>query len=78
MSRYESVADHTWRLCLMILLFEDKLSEKFDISKTLKMALIHDLQEIISGDDSPMGDDGTGKTTYAYDENLSNIRSMYN
>lgn len=64
--RYESVADHTWRLCLLIVLFESRLSQKINLEKALKMAIIHDLPEIIAGDASPMGNDGTGKNSYAY------------
>jgi len=66
LDRYESVADYTWIVAILILLFEDKLSQKCDIEKAIKMALIHDLPEIIAGDDSPMGTDGTGKDSHVY------------
>lgn len=74
LARYESVADHTWRVCIIILLIEKHLSQKLDLAKALKMALIHDVQEIIAGDDSPMGQDGTGKDTYAYNQTKAEER----
>jgi len=47
--RKESVAEHTWRLCMMILVFEDHFPE-IDVLKLLKICLIHDIGEIIGGD----------------------------
>ena len=47
--RQESTAEHTWRLCLMILLFEREYPE-LDFHKLLKICLIHDLGEAIHGD----------------------------
>lgn len=64
--RYESVADHTWRLGMFVLMFANKLSQKIDLEKALKLVLVHDLPEIITGDGSPIGEDGTGQTTYAF------------
>lgn len=49
---------------MLAILVSDKLSQKINLEKALKMALIHDLPEIIAGDPSPMGTDGTGKDTY--------------
>jgi len=47
--RPESVAEHTWRLCLMTLLFE-KSFPKVNYAKLVKMCIIHDLGEAIGGD----------------------------
>lgn len=47
--RTESTADHTWRLCLMALVFEDQY-QHLDILKLIKICIIHDLGEIIGGD----------------------------
>lgn len=45
----ESVAEHTWRLCLMaMLLYGD--TPGVDLARLLKMCLIHDLGEAIGGD----------------------------
>lgn len=47
--RREDTASHSWRLCLWILVFEDHFPE-LDIAKMLKIALLHDLGEVVSGD----------------------------
>jgi len=45
----ESVAEHTWRLCLMaMLLYGD--TPGVDLARLLRMCLIHDLGEAIGGD----------------------------
>jgi putative hydrolase of HD superfamily len=48
--RAESVAEHSWRLCMTILAFADLLPAEIDRLKLLKLALIHDLGEIYEGD----------------------------
>jgi putative hydrolase of HD superfamily len=48
--RQESVADHSWHLCLMALLVVPHLQNKVDLLKTLKMALVHDIVEAEIGD----------------------------
>ena len=47
--RPESTAEHTWRLCLMALVFEDDLAG-LDMLKVLKLCIVHDLAEAINGD----------------------------
>ncbi|MGY2139955.1 HD domain-containing protein [Pseudomonas reactans] len=47
--RTESTAEHSWRLCLMAMVFEDQFSH-LDRLKLLKMCVIHDLGEAIHGD----------------------------
>ncbi len=47
--RRESVAEHSWRLALMAMLLEDEFSD-VNISKVIKMCLIHDLGEAFTGD----------------------------
>jgi 5'-deoxynucleotidase YfbR-like HD superfamily hydrolase len=44
----ESVAEHTFRVCFLVLLLSKKL--KLDENRLLKMALVHDLEEVITGD----------------------------
>lgn len=48
----ESVADHCWRVALMVILLGPSLGVKIDMEKALKLATIHDLAEIITGDAS--------------------------
>jgi putative hydrolase of HD superfamily len=45
----ESVAEHTWRLCLMAMLLYGR-DDDIDLAHLLKMCLIHDLGEAIGGD----------------------------
>lgn len=47
--RHESVAEHTWRLCLMALVFEKEFPD-VDFAKLIKICLIHDIGEAINGD----------------------------
>lgn len=47
--RSESTAEHSWRLCLMIMAFERDLTD-YDIARLLKLAVVHDLGEAIHGD----------------------------
>ena len=47
--RHESVAEHSWRLCLMAFFLRDEFPE-LDMDKVIRMGLIHDLGEIFTGD----------------------------
>lgn len=47
--RRESVAEHSWRLCLMAMVLRPGFPE-VDFARLLQMCLIHDLGEAIGGD----------------------------
>lgn len=47
---YESAAEHSWRLALLLMLVAPKLKEELDLLKALKMATIHDIVEIDAED----------------------------
>lgn len=47
--RQEDSAAHSWRLCLWLLVFEDQF-EGVDMLRLLKICILHDLGEAISGD----------------------------
>lgn len=64
--RYESTADHTWRMAMILTVVEKRLSQPIDFAKSMKMVLIHDIPELIAGDLSPLGSDGTGNDSHAY------------
>jgi putative hydrolases of HD superfamily len=49
--RPESVADHSYATAIMAMVFSD--SQKLDTEKILKMSLLHDLAESITGDFMP-------------------------
>ena len=45
----ESVAEHTWRLCLMALVLRDAFPD-VDFARLVQICIIHDLGEAIGGD----------------------------
>jgi putative hydrolase of HD superfamily len=45
----ESVAEHTWRLCLMALVLAPRFPG-IDVGKLLRICIVHDLGEAIGGD----------------------------
>ena len=47
--RQESVAEHCWRLAVLALLVGDEFPD-IDIEKVIKMCLIHDFGEAVTGD----------------------------
>ena len=49
--RRESVAEHSWRLCLFAMLLEQEPEfQALDMGRVLRMCLIHDLGEAFTGD----------------------------
>jgi putative hydrolase of HD superfamily len=73
----ESVAEHTWRLCLMAMVLHPRLPD-VDIARLLKMCLIHDLGEIIRGDVPAPDQAGlpAGKATEERQDLLTVIKSL--
>ena len=47
--KQESTAEHTWRLCLLGMVFESEFAG-IDFGKLLKICVIHDLGEALHGD----------------------------
>lgn len=47
--RVESVAEHTWRLCLFAVTFADLMPE-VDLLRLLRICIFHDLGEAVNGD----------------------------
>ena len=54
-SRRENDAEHSWHLAVMAMILEEYSADKVDVSRVLKIALVHDLVEVYAGD------------TFAYD-----------
>ncbi|KKR18318.1 MAG: Hydrolase (HAD superfamily) protein [candidate division CPR2 bacterium GW2011_GWC1_41_48] len=48
--RKESAAEHSWRMALMTFIVVEELGIEVDLLKVLKMVLVHDLPECITGD----------------------------
>lgn len=60
--RRESVAEHTWRLCLMAMLVADEYPG-LDFPRFIRLCIVHDLGEAISGDvPAPEQEDTPGKS----------------
>ncbi|MTH96433.1 HD domain-containing protein [Roseibium sp. RKSG952] len=60
--RAESTAEHSWRLCLLVLLFEEELHD-VDLLKLLKICILHDLGEAECGDTpAPLQDPESNRT----------------
>lgn len=48
--RFENSAEHSWHVALMAILLEEHANEPVDISRVIKMLLLHDIVEIDAGD----------------------------
>lgn len=55
-SRRENDAEHSWHISIMAMILQEYSEGETDITRVIKMLLVHDLVEIYAGD------------TYAYDE----------
>lgn len=58
-SRGESISDHMYRMSLMSMLAPPALASRLDLSKCMKMCLVHDMAESLVGDITPV--DGVPK-----------------
>jgi putative hydrolase of HD superfamily len=48
--RYENDAEHSWHICMMASILNEYSNDDIDISRVIKMMLIHDLVEIDTDD----------------------------
>ncbi len=63
--RLESVADHIYGVMMLAIVIDSEFNLDLEINKVLKMALLHELEEIEIGDITPY--DGQEKLTYKQD-----------
>jgi len=63
--RIESLADHSWHVADIVLLVGAHFT-KLDLNKCVQLAVLHDKLELIMGDKNPLGRDGTGLKTHAF------------
>lgn len=73
--RKESTAEHTWRLCLLALVFEKELGN-IDFAKLLKICILHDLGEAINGDIPAVEQDGTDKSAHERNDLLTLLKPL--
>lgn len=64
----ESVAEHSWRLALMVMLVHPKLTVRADLLKMMKLAVIHDIIEIDAKDVPVLEQLGNNKVVQAKEE----------
>ncbi len=77
--RQESVAEHSWRMALMVILLAPLLEHPVNQEKSLKMALIHDIVEAEAGDVPTFDivDENTKVLKQAKEQQaIENIRTM--
>jgi len=55
-SRAENTAEHSWHIAVMVLVLAEWANEPVDVTKVVKMLLLHDIVEVDAGD------------TFCYDE----------
>jgi 5'-deoxynucleotidase YfbR-like HD superfamily hydrolase/dephospho-CoA kinase len=63
--RLESVAEHSWHVADTVLLIGAHFAT-LDLDRCLRLAVLHDKMEISTGDKNPLGRDGTGRSTHAF------------
>jgi putative hydrolase of HD superfamily len=49
-NRSENTAEHSWHIAVMAMILAEYANEKIDVTKVVKMALVHDIVEIDAGD----------------------------
>jgi putative hydrolase of HD superfamily len=62
-SRQENTAEHSWHLVLTAMVLQEYAAEPVDLSKAIRMLVVHDLVEIDAGDTFAF--DAVGNTTKA-------------
>lgn len=55
-SRYENSGEHSWHIALYALVLAEHAPDGVDVSRVIKMLLLHDLVEIDAGDTPIFGD----------------------
>lgn len=76
--RQESVAEHSWRLSLLVLLCYNHVKAPLDFKKVISMAIIHDIVEAEAGDQHFLVSDEILLETQAVNElkSIKNIRDI--
>lgn len=78
----ESVSDHMYRMAIITMMMPDSLTDRLDMKKCARMALVHDMAEALVGDITPV--DGVPKSeknrreTEAIDYICHNLLGKFN
>jgi 5'-deoxynucleotidase YfbR-like HD superfamily hydrolase len=65
--RLESVAEHSWHVADTVSLLAGHFAS-VNAEHSISLAIIHDKMEIITGDKNPIGRDGKGLSTHAFND----------
>ena len=57
-SRRENSAEHSWHLAILVMVLAEHANEPLDVSKVMRMVLVHDIVEIDAGDTYFYSDQG--------------------
>ncbi len=57
-ARRENSAEHSWHLAMLAMVLSEHANEALDVSKVVRMVLVHDIVEIDAGDTYIYGDQG--------------------
>jgi len=76
--RQESVAEHSWRLAILAILFNKRLERKIDMEKVLKMIAIHDFGEIAAGDVPAFDEKAKQEQVKIEKESMEKLNSSFN
>lgn len=72
--KLENVAAHSWHVADAVLLLGSRFSN-LDVLRSLQLAILHDKLEIYTGDFDPVGADGRGGGTHAFDKDAQRAKS---
>src|SRR5712671_972929 len=56
--RRENSAEHSWHLAILVMVLAEHANEPLDISRVMRMVLVHDIVEIDAGDTYFYSDQG--------------------
>lgn len=71
--KLESVAAHSWHVADCALLLAPQFPD-LDLTKVTTAAILHDKLEMITGDFDPVGPDGQGTQTHAFQEKAADMK----
>lgn len=67
------MAEHSWHVADTVLLLAGNFPS-LNLERSLALAILHDKLEIFTGDISPLGRDGRGTKTHAFNESQKNVK----
>lgn len=77
--RQESVAEHSWRLSFMVVLFGSHLDQPIQMEKALKMAIVHDIVVAEAGDLPDFDQSVSQKMRQSEEQRaITNVKSLLN